>query len=435
MRIRAFRGESRLSSLRSLRNRSYRRLWLARTISGFGDSLIPVTMVFAILRAHGTAANVGEALACYTVGQVLVLPIGGVWADRLPRRLVLIATDTIQAVCYATLAAVILAGFERVWMFAALNTLAGMANAFFLPASSGIVPELVPAEELQPANALLGLSGNATSLLGPSLAGVLLAFSSAGPAFAMDAVSFVISALCLAGLPLARREPKPRTGFLEELGEGWRAALRRRWYLTNLLAHGLWNFAIAFFFVLGPVQMLHGHGGAAAWSAVSACIAVGAIGGGLLALRLRPRRPMVLGNLVITTAAVPLLALAFGANLVLVAVGAIVCFGSVSLLNEVWNAAVQQIFPAEVLSRISSFDWLISLCAMPAGYAVAGPLADQLGMRTCLVVAAAVATIPCAAVCLLPGVRGVRRRADGTVVDGASAAPPPGGPAAAVAEA
>lgn len=406
-----------LTSLQALHNRSYRRLWLARTISGFGDSLIPVTVVFAILRAHGGAADVGGTLACGTVAQVVFLPVGGVWADRLPRRLVLIATDLLQALCYGLLAGVIFAGFDKVWMFAALYTLGGFAGAFFMPASSGIVPEIVPAEDLQPANALLGLSSNATSLLGPSIAGVLLTFTGAGTAFALDAGTFALSALFLGRLGLARQVPKPREGFVKELLEGWQAALQRRWYLINLLVHGIWNFAIAFFLVLGPVQMVRGHGGAAAWSTVSACIAVGVIGGGLFALRLRPSRPMVVGNLVITTAALPLLALAFGAPVAAIAVGAAVCFGSVSLLNEVWNAAVQQIYPAEVLSRINSFDWLISLCAMPAGYAVAGPLSSEFGIRACLVAAAALATIPCAAVCLLPGVRGVRRGADGIVVD------------------
>lgn len=411
-------ASSRLTSLQALRDRSYRRLWLARTISGFGDSLIPVTVVFAILRAHGSAADVGETLACGTVGQVVFLPVGGVWADRLPRRLVLIGTDTLQAVCYGLLAAVTFAGFDKVWMFAALNTLAGIANAFFLPASSGIVPEIVPAEQLQPANALLGLSSNTTSVLGPSIAGVLLTFTGAGPAFTIDAATFVLSALFLGRMRLARHEPKPREGrFFEELLEGWQAALQRRWYLINLLVHGLWNFALAFFFVLGPVMMLRGHGGAAAWSAVSACIAVGAIGGGLFALRLRPKRPMVVGNLLITTAAAPLLALAFGAPVAVTAAGTAVCFGSVSLLNEVWNAAVQQIYPSEVLSRINSFDWLVSLCAMPAGFAAAGPLSAEFGIRTCLVLATVLATIPCAAVCLLPGVRGVMRSADGTVTD------------------
>lgn len=400
-----------------LRNRSYRSLWLARTISGFGDSLIPVTVVFAILRAHGTAGDVGLALACFTLGQVVFLPVGGVWADRFPRKRILLPSDAIQGVCWALLAAAIFAGLEKAWMFAAVNALAGIANGFFLPATTGIVPEIVPAEQLQPANALLGLSSSTASVLGPALAGVLLAVTSAGPAIALDAATFAASVVFLSRLRLSGREPEPRKGFLRELLEGWQAAMERRWYFTNLLAHGLWNFAIAFLFVLGPVVMLHGHGGAAAWSAVSACDAVGSIAGGLVAVRLRPRRPMLVGNLVIITAVVPLLALAFGASVALVALGALVCFGSVSLLNVLWTAAVQQVYPPEVLSRITSFDWLISLCAMPAGYALAGPLSSHFGIRASLLVAAGLASIPCAAVCLLRGVRGVQRTADGTVAD------------------
>lgn len=134
------------TSLSTLRDRPYRLLWTARGISALGNALIPVTMVFAILRTGGSALNVGEVLTCQAVGQVAMLPVGGVWADRLSRKAVLMATDAVQGVCYGLLALMTFVHQAGVWQFAVTYTIAGMAFAFFTPASRAVLPELVGAE-------------------------------------------------------------------------------------------------------------------------------------------------------------------------------------------------------------------------------------------------------------------------------------------------
>ncbi|MFI1094056.1 MFS transporter [Streptomyces sp. NPDC020917] len=412
------------TSLSTLRERPYRLLWIARSVSALGNALIPVTVVFAILRSGGSALDVGTVLTCHAVGQVAMLPAGGVWADRLSRKLVLMATDAVQAVCYGLLAVMIFLHQAAVWQFAVTYTIAGMAFAFFTPASRAVLPELVGAEHLQPANALLGLTDSTTKVIGPALAALLLAVSSPGTAILVNSVSFLLS-LALVSRMHPRRQPQ-RPGkqrFLADLRDGWSAVARRRWYLANLLCWGVWNFAIAFFFVLGPVVMQHGHGGAGAWSVITVTGAVGSIAGGLAALRFRPRRPLVTANAAAVIGAVPLALLAPPAPLLAIALGTAVAFAMTALVGEVLATTQQQLFPEEMLARVSSLDWTISLIAMPAGYAAAAPVAQFLGTRTALLAAAALIGTPCLLLNLLPGVRSVQRFPDNTI--GITPAQPP----------
>jgi predicted MFS family arabinose efflux permease len=190
----------------------------------------------------------------------------------------------------------------------------------------------------------------------------------------------------------------------------------RRWYLLNLGSHAMWNFAIAAFFVLGPIVAKERLGGASAWGLISAAIGGGSIIGGLIALRVVPRRPLVVANLALTPSALQLLALAVPLPTAAIIAVAVVGWAGLTFLNEVWNATVPRLIPAEVLGRATSFDWLLSIIAMPAGFAIAGPLADHIGISATLVGAAAILAIPSFLIVLVPGVRGVRRTADGEIV-------------------
>lgn len=403
-------------SLSTLRDRPYRLLWTARSVSALGNALIPVTVVFAILRSGGTALDVGTVLTCHAVGQVAMLPVGGVWADRLSRKLVLMASDAVQAVCYGLLAVSVFLHQDAVWQFAVTYTVAGMAMAFFTPAARAVLPELVEAEHLQPANALLGLTDSTTKVLGPALAALLLAVSNAGTALLLNAVTFLLSFVLVSRMDLRRQARRSgKQHFFADLRDGWTVVARRRWYLANLLCWGVWNFAIAFFFVLGPVVMQDGHGGATSWSVVMVTGSVGSIVGGLAALHYRPRRPLVVTNAAAVIGAGPLALLAPPAPVLVVALGVAVAFAMTSLVGEVLATTQQQLFPEEMLARVSSLDWMISLIAMPLGYAAAAPVADFLGMRTTLLVAAVLIGTPCLLLNLHPGVRSVRRFPDGTI--------------------
>lgn len=427
-------------SLSILRDRPFRLLWTARSVSALGNALMPVTVVFAILHSGGTAVDVGIVLTCQAVGQVVMLPVGGVWSDRLSRKLVLMATDAVQAVCYGLLAAMVFLGHAAVWQFGVTYTVAGMAFAFFTPASRAVVPELVESGKLQPANALLGLTDHSTKVLGPAVAALLLAVSTPGIALLIDSLSFLLSFVLVSRMRLSKPLERPeQQHFFTELREGWAIVAERRWYLANLFAWGVWNFGLAFFFVLGPVVMENGHGGATGWSIVLMTGAVGSILGGLAALRYLPRRPLVTTNALALVGIVPLALLAPPAPVLVVAVGVALTFATTALGGEVLATTQQQLFPKEMLARVSSLDWMISLIAMPAGYAAAGPVSELLGLRTTLLVIAALIGTPCVLLNLSRGVRSVQRLADGTIgvvgerdavaPSGDSPAPAPAAPA------
>jgi MFS family permease len=301
-------------------------------------------------------------------------------------------------------------------MLIVLAILDGAAGAFFMPASGALVPQTVTAAHLQQANALIGLSRSTTSVAGPAISGVLVALVGPGWVFAIDAATYVVSAISLAMLRVAPMEARPGTSFWSELVAGWHAVSSRTWYLTNLVSHALWNFAIAAFFVLGPIVAKQHLGGASAWGLIAASLGGGSVVGGLIALRVTPRRPLVVANLALTLSALQILALAPPLPTVAIMCACVVGFAGLTFLNEVWSATVGQIIPADVLARANSFDWLLSLIAMPAGFAIWGPIADHAGIQPTLVAAAVILALPSFLIVLHPAIRSVRRTPEGLIV-------------------
>ncbi len=276
-------------ALTPLAERNFRLLWIGQGVSAAGDALAPVALAFAALQVAHTASALGLVLAASTTARVVVLPIGGVWADRLPRQLVMLTSDGARAVAEVILAAVLLGGHAQLWMLIVLSVADGAASAFFMPASGALVPQTVSATRLQQANALMGLTRSTTSVAGPAISGILVALIGPGWVFAIDATTYVASAISLAMLRVPPLPAKPETSFWAELAAGWRAVASRRWYLVNLSSHALWNFAIASFFVLGPIVAKQHLGGASAWGLIAASLGAGSVIGGLIALRVMPR--------------------------------------------------------------------------------------------------------------------------------------------------
>jgi MFS family permease len=402
-------------ALRPLANRPYQLMWLGSTVSSLGDAVVQIALVFAILHIGGTASDIGVIAAVQTIARVGFLLAGGVWADRLQRQYVMLAADVVRGVVQAALAGLLLSGHAHLWELGVGAALYGAASSFFGPASTALVPETVPAEQLQQANSLLGLPQSFFSVGGPAAGGVLIAVFGPGWLFAADAASFFASLACLALLRVPPRPlPAPRS-FLADLAEGWHELAIRPWYWINLLAHACGNFALPAFFVLGPVIALHSLGGASSWGVISASWGAGAIVAGVVVLRVKPRRPLVVADLLATGLAAPLLALGLSRSVVVIA-AANAWFGfELIASNTLWSSSIQSLIPDNVRARVDSYDWLVSLVITPVGFAVAGPLASSLGSTATLVGAAALGAIPCALVVLLPGVRGVRRTPAGEI--------------------
>ena len=411
------------SSLGALSEPRFRLLWIGQAVSALGDGLIGVALAFAVLKLGGSATDLGRVLAAFLSAQVTFLLVGGVWADRLPRHRVMLSSDVIRAAVQGGMGALLLSGRANLTLLTVAAILQGAASAFFQPASTGLTPQTVSPQRLQQANALLGLSRSVVSVGGPALAGLLVAVFNPGIVFVVDAASYVVSFVSLALLEIEPAEETARQSFLRELAEGWHELVIRPWYWMNLTTHAMWNFAVSAFFVLGPIICARSLGGPGAWGIISGSLALGGVVGGVIALRIVPRRPLVAANLALTITALALLALAPPMPLVVIAVASVLSFAGLSFLNEVWTATLQQLIPPAVMSRVSAYDWVISLVAMPLGYVLVGPVSARIGQPATLVGAAVLLAVPSFLIVLVPGIRAVRRLDDGTTIGpgGASA--------------
>jgi MFS family permease len=398
------------TALGALEERPFRLLWLGQTLSAAGDALVPIAIAFAVLEL-GNAHDLGFVLASYMLPRALLTLAGGVWADRLPRRLVMIGSDLVRAGAQGTAALLLISGSAEIWQLAATSALVGAASAFFLPASSGLVPETISAPRLQDANALMGVSRNAVEVIGPVLSGFLVAIVGPGWALALDAASYLASVAFLIALPVGMTPIPAHGSFAADLVHGFREVRSRTWLWSGLLVFCVGNTAIAATYVLGPTVAKTELGGAAAWGLILAGGAVGATVGSVLALRVRPARPLLVSFPVICLVALQMLAfvppLPVGA-IMLAAAGA---FGAISLANVLWETTVQEQVPREAISRVIAYDWLVSLVCMPLGYVLAGPVSAAIGIGATFAGCAALVVGANLAILLVPGVRSVRRGA------------------------
>jgi MFS family permease len=391
-----------------LEERDFRLLWLGQATSAFGSSLVPLALAFAVVDLTDSAAALGLILSVGLVSRVGLLLFGGVLADRMPRRRVMLASDALRAVTHGCVAVLLLSGAARVWHLLVLFALFGAADAFFSPASTGLVPETVSPGRLQQANALISLSRSASWVAGPAVAGLIVAWARPGWAFAIDAGTFVVSSLSLALLRLPRVVVTAHAGVLADLRSGWGVLAARAWVWTTIARFSVSNLAIAPLFVLGPVVAQQSLGGAAAWGLIGTCGGLGALLGDAAALRLRPRRPLVAGGFAVSLWALEPAFLAEPFPTAAVAIAAVLGYAGMSFSNALWFTALQEQIPRETLSRVSSYDWLGSLVFQPAGYALAAPAAAAIGTSGTLLASAAVQASACIGVALTPAVRGLR---------------------------
>ena len=372
--------------LRVLRHPNFRYLFAGQAASMTGDHVVVVALALYITQRTGSPTDLGIVLGVQGTALVTLLLFGGVWADRLPRHRIMIATDSARAILHALLAVLIFAGSARIWEIAVIEGLFGAAMAFFQPAYSGLLPETVPESEVQDARALTETTSNVAFVLGPALATALVLGVGAGEAFALDAATFVLSAFLLMRVnPRMRGEPEPAEPALQALRSGWREVRSRRWVLAVIAAFTVGVFCVyAPWYSLAPVIARNDYGGAGVFGLLEAMVGVGAVCGGLTGLVWRPVRPLRAGLMLMM--AWPLLtgSLALRAPVAIVAVVAFATGVGFSLLMIWWETALVRNIPPRALSRVSSWDWMGSLALMPVGYLVAGPLASVFGLRLVL---------------------------------------------------
>ncbi|WP_433235013.1 MFS transporter [Streptosporangium sp. CA-135522] len=404
-----------------LRQTDFRWFLAAQAVSLLGSSMAPVALAFGVLDASGSTSDLGVVLTAYMVPLLAFLLVGGATADRLPRRTVLVAANLGSALTQGSVAALLLTGRYALLPVAALGFLNGVLAAFTTPALRGIVPQLVSGDRIRQANALLGSVRNSTKILGPSLSGIAVAAAGGGPAIAFDALTYLLAVGCLARLSLtaAPTSPRPSSRMLADIRDGWTEFRRIRWVWTvslcfcvvNLVQVGTWQ-------ILGPV-LTKQLSGEAAWGFVLSARGVGMLVMSALMYRLVVRHLLRLGQLMSALGALPLLAL--GAHLHapwLIAVAFVAGLGS-SVAAVSWETSLQEHIPAHILSRVSSYDDLLSYIAIPIGQLGVGLLAHRFGdfqvAATAGIIYAAAAVLPLAsaAVRRLPHAQDDHARTDG----------------------
>jgi MFS family permease len=385
---------------------NFRRFYVGYTASLLGSAMSSVAVAFAVLGAGGTATDLGIVFAANIVPMVAFLLGGGVIADRLGRRPVMLTADLARCAAQGTLAAALFLGRPHLWLFVATALTVGVGNSFFQPALSGLTVQIAPRDQLGNANALFGAAEPGAQVAGPALAGILIAAVSPAAVIAVDAATYAVSAAALSRLRIPARGRAQARSLLRDLAEGWTEFTARTWLWAGTVQFALFNLITwGPYLVLGPVLAQQYLGGARAWGAVMACYGGGAILGGLLALGRRPRRPMLVATLATLGFSLPPLSLALHAPAAAVAAAALLAGLGSALGIAIDTTVTQQQVPEDALARVGAFNMVGAFAFGPVAFAAAGPVAAAVGARALLGFGAAWAAAGTAAMLCVPSVR------------------------------
>ena len=376
-----------ISAMSPLRERPFRWYFLSRSVNLVGNTMSPVALAFAVLAVDGGTSSLGLVLAAYTIPLVVFLLLGGVLADRWGRHRVVQSSNLLAGVIRGALAVLVIGGHAELWSMVVLAALSGIAVAPGIPAMNGIVPQLVPREQLQQANALLSLTRASLMVIGPAVAAALVVGVGPGWALLIDAVTWLVAAVLLLPVRLPAAGPS-EVSMVAELREGWRFFRRTTWLWLVVAACGILNaLAEGGLTALGPVQAKATSIGAHGWGLAMSAQALGALGATLVLMKWRLERPLVSGLLAAAMFGLPMVALGVWPETVPLVVACFLSGIGAQVFSLGWHLAVQENVPDEMLSRAYSYDQLGSMATVPVGQLAMGPLAAALGVGQVLTVA------------------------------------------------
>jgi MFS family permease len=408
-------GFDRVRLFAPLAHRDYRLLVGGMSVSLLGDGLFLVALawqVYALSNAPTALASVGIAM---TIPTIVCLLLGGAVSDRYDRRIVMLCADAVRALALAALAFLSVSGSLTLWELMAVAVVYGAATAFFDPASDALVPQLLPADTLAQANSLDQLIRPlALRLVGPAVGGVVIATIGVGWSFGLDAASFVVSAVTLLAMSPLSRAVNAEGGSVavpsvrREVAAGLRYVRSHAWLWATLV-----SAAIAYLLFMGPTEVLlpfvvknRLSDGAGALGLV---FAAGGLGSLLCAIfigqRGLPRRALTFMYICWTLATLAIAGYGLSSQLWGLMLAS-VAFNSLETAGTIaWATTKQRLVPTELLGRVSSLDWLISIGLLPISFAITGPVSAALGVRTTLIGAGVLGAVVTFAALLVPGVR------------------------------
>jgi MFS family permease len=399
-------------SLSPLRERNFRWYFFSRLVNTLGNMMAGVALAFAVLDITDSATALGQVLAAHTIPMVLFLLWGGVIADRFPRVPIIQISNVVSGVTQAAIAVLVITGTADLPTVIALSVVHGLVSAMSYPAMTGLMPQLIPRDELQKANALMSLVRGGLTVIGPSASALLVVTVGAGWALFIDGLTWLAAAALLLGMRVPRRETErnERADTLAELCEGWDFFRRTTWLWLVVLAfcalNAIHSGAMS---TLGPViaKQTIGEQG---WGLVLSAESAGLLLMTIVLLRVRLERPLLFGMLAIALVGVPMILLGVYPHVWLVAAAMVLAGAGVEVFNLGWTLAMQENVDESMLSRASSYDALGSYVAMPIGQLAAGPLGAEFGYSDVMVVAGIVYIAICAATLGSASIRSLPRK-------------------------
>ncbi len=390
-----------------LRERNFRFYFAARSINLLGSMMATIALAFAVLEITDDPKALGQVLAAHTIPMVALLLWGGVISDRFPRALVLQFSNVTSAISQGSIAFLVITGTAELWMLMVLSAVHGTVSAFSFPALSSILPQLVPRDQLQRANALMSLVRGGLTVIGPTIGALLVVSFGAGWAVGVDAATWLVSALLLGFVKIPRAEKaEEQPGTLSELVAGWTYLRQTTWLWLGVLGFGFLNFIQAgAWSTLGPAVAKRTFG-AQGWGLILSAEAIGLLLTTLVLLRVPLQRPLLYGMCGVAFLGLPIFMLGAHPSLWWLVPAAFVAGVGMEVFGMGWNLAMQEHVPDEMLSRAYSYDALGSFLGVPIGQLAFGPLAAAYGFSDVLMVSGVAYVLIC---CLVLCSRSVRR--------------------------
>ncbi|GAB2877498.1 MFS transporter [Nocardioides pacificus] len=366
---------------------NFRRYVAARAVNLAGTTMAPVALAFAVLATDDSPSALGVVLAAHSIPLVALLLVGGVIADRVGRATVMRVSNLVAGLSQATTAALVVSDSAQLWQLVVLAAVNGTVAAASIPAMSSVVPQLVPAAQLQQANVLLSMMRAAIAVLGPSVAGALVVAVGPGWALAVDASAWLLSAALLTRVRLpGPTQLRPRASMVAELREGWTVVRTTSWLWVIVLAFaGMNAIQSGAWSTLGP-RLAEESIGPRGWGLALSTFAAGLLAMTLILSQVTLRRPLRVGMLGCAVSGLPIVALGSGPHLGVLVTAAFLGGAGIGLFSIGWHVAMQEHIADEVLARAYSFDALGSYAALPVGQLLFGPLGHVFGVRRVILV-------------------------------------------------
>ena len=393
----------------------FRRIFIARVVSNLGNGMSPIALAFGVLELpNGDAGSLSIVTGAHMVPLVLFMLVGGVAADRFGRARLVGVTDLIGSAVISVSAVALITGNASVALLAFNAFLFGILNALWWPAFSGLMPQIVPNDRLQSANAVVGMGANLALMTGSALAGVIVASVGSGWAILVDAATFLVAGMLVFSIRHLDRDapaPEEQESMVHQLQHGWREFSSRTWLVVVVAGFAFYHMAFeGFIGVIAPVQVKEALGGARDMGWMMGGWGLGGLLGTFVAFRVRVERPLFLACAVMPVISMWMFALAVPAPIWMLVPIAVVAGMALDIFFANWMTVMQTNIPEEVRSRVSSYDAFGSLAFAPVGLFLAGPFTHAVGPRTALVTVGTIAFVASGSTLLSRSVRTLPRR-------------------------